>query len=230
MVGPMAPPRGGSIIKKRTKGNNSDSNSPRKSPRTHKTETKRLAHRERDYEGEFAEAAEHAGLVVIDRTVWKKNHMKLNYEVPAGGVTVDSARIVVRQYMPHVPSLRGAEPRKWACDFACPALKVSVEIDGFGGKCGVERKTGYGGLGAHRTWAGFHRDREKDRDMTLAGWRILRFGPGDLSTPANVARCVREFAELIGHVAEDMSRATQLFRYDLVPTYSVRDEDHEQET
>lgn len=66
-----------------------------------------------------------------------------------------------------------APERQWSVDVAFPELKLAVEVDGweFHGK----------------HLEGFKRDREKDRALTLAGWRVLRFyaseitkAPGDV--------------------------------------------------
>lgn len=51
--------------------------------------------------------------------------------------------------------------RKFEIDAADERLKLGFELDGYR----------YHGLSK----SGFHRDREKDRLLTLAGWRIFRF-------------------------------------------------------
>jgi very-short-patch-repair endonuclease len=59
-----------------------------------------------------------------------------------------------------------ATGRKWRFDFAWPARKLAVEIDGgaFSG-------------GRHTTGDGFRRDLEKSNAAVMAGWRVLHFLP-----------------------------------------------------
>ncbi len=64
--------------------------------------------------------------------------------------------------------------RRWLLDFAWPRAGsdggVYVEIDG-GAFTG----------GAHARGTGLRRDREKDRALTLCGWRGLRYLPDELT-------------------------------------------------
>ena len=53
------------------------------------------------------------------------------------------------------------ESRRWRFDFAWPAAKVAVEIDG----------------DVHRLKHRFSSDREKGNAATIAGWRVLHFSP-----------------------------------------------------
>lgn len=55
---------------------------------------------------------------------------------------------------------RPFEERRFRCDFAWPALKLIVEVDGE----------------VHRISSRFHRDIEKQAMLLLAGWRCLRVG------------------------------------------------------
>lgn len=59
---------------------------------------------------------------------------------------------------------RFAPPRKWRFDFAWPALRVAVELEG-----GVW--TG----GRHATGAGLIADMDKYNAAASLGWRVLRF-------------------------------------------------------
>lgn len=61
--------------------------------------------------------------------------------------------------------------RKWRFDYAFPAAKIALEIDG-----GTWRKGG----GAHRG-KGFLRDLEKGREAVILGWAVLRFTPQEIS-------------------------------------------------
>ena len=57
--------------------------------------------------------------------------------------------------------------RQWEFDFAWPALKLAVEVDG----------AGPGGMGRHQRHAGYVADCEKFEAALLAGWRVYRI-PG----------------------------------------------------
>jgi very-short-patch-repair endonuclease len=54
--------------------------------------------------------------------------------------------------------------RKWRFDFADPANKIAVEIDG-----------GVFAGGRHTRGMGFKRDCEKINAATVLGWRVLRY-------------------------------------------------------
>ena len=60
-----------------------------------------------------------------------------------------------------------APPRKWRFDFAWPAERLAVEIEGL---------TRQGGR--HQRMAGFERDAEKYEAALLAGWRVYRVPGG----------------------------------------------------
>ncbi len=59
--------------------------------------------------------------------------------------------------------------RKWAFDFCWPEKLVAVEIDG-----------GEFVSGGHNRGVQMKRDREKDREATKLGWKVLRYVGGDL--------------------------------------------------
>jgi len=61
--------------------------------------------------------------------------------------------------------------RMWRFDYCWPQQRVSLEVDGgaFSG-------------GRHTTGAGFRRDLEKLNAATVAGWRVLRVLPEQLTT------------------------------------------------
>ena len=54
--------------------------------------------------------------------------------------------------------------RKWQFDFALPALKVAIEVEG-----------GVFSGGRHTRGAGYIKDCEKYNAATLMGWSVLRF-------------------------------------------------------
>jgi very-short-patch-repair endonuclease len=57
-----------------------------------------------------------------------------------------------------------AEGRRWRFDFALPALRVGIEVEG-------GQWTG----GRHTRPAGYAADCEKYNAAAMAGWRVLRF-------------------------------------------------------
>lgn len=58
-----------------------------------------------------------------------------------------------------------APPRKWRFDFAWPAWKIGIEIEG-GTSFGKSR---------HSRGRGFENDCRKYNEAALLGWRVLRF-------------------------------------------------------
>jgi very-short-patch-repair endonuclease len=73
--------------------------------------------------------------------------------------------------------------RKWRLDFAFPALKLAVEVDG----------------GVHRLADRFAGDIDKSNALALAGWTLLRFDPeritsGDAISTIRAALDVRQAA------------------------------------
>lgn len=59
------------------------------------------------------------------------------------------------------------ETRKWKIDFAWPALKLAVELEG-----------GIWTGGRHTSGAGWIKDAEKYNELSLMGWRLLRYHGG----------------------------------------------------
>lgn len=57
-----------------------------------------------------------------------------------------------------------ATGRKWKFDFAWPALKIAVEVEG-----------GVWANGRHNRGQGFINDTEKYNAAAAAGWRVLRY-------------------------------------------------------
>ena len=63
--------------------------------------------------------------------------------------------------------------RQWRFDFANTELKLAVEVDG----------VVYGGRkGGHQTPSGIERDREKDAEAMILGWRVLRVTPSQIES------------------------------------------------
>ncbi len=75
--------------------------------------------------------------------------------------------------------------RRWRADFAQMEARVLIEIEG-----------GIWVNGRHNRAAGFNADLEKYMEAGLAGWRVFRFGP-DQITLENVERLAALVAEAI---------------------------------
>lgn len=71
--------------------------------------------------------------------------------------------------------------RKWRFDFAWPAQKVALEIDG-----------GLFSEGAHTRGLALIKQMEKQNAAVLAGWRILRYTPQQLTKAADDVRLMFE--------------------------------------
>lgn len=71
---------------------------------------------------------------------------------------------------------RFSPPRRWRFDYAWPAARLALEVEG-----GVW--TG----GRHTRGSGFVRDLEKYNRATVLGWRVLRVTPRELRSAATVA-------------------------------------------
>ncbi len=72
---------------------------------------------------------------------------------------------------------RFSPPRRWRFDFAWPAIKLAVEVDGVTGGAG----------GRHQRIDGYERDLEKLNAAVLRGWRVLRFTPRKVKNGAAMA-------------------------------------------
>jgi very-short-patch-repair endonuclease len=65
--------------------------------------------------------------------------------------------------------------RKWRFDFAWPAQRVALEVEG-----------GIWTQGRHTRGSGFAKDIEKYNAAAVAGWRVVRCTPGTLISSATV--------------------------------------------
>ena len=74
-----------------------------------------------------------------------------------------------------VKELKFHPKRKWRFDYALPAHKIALEVEG-----GVW--TG----GRHTSSTGFLKDMEKYNTATLMGWRVLRTTPDELLRSATL--------------------------------------------
>jgi very-short-patch-repair endonuclease len=81
--------------------------------------------------------------------------------------------------------------RKWRLDWACPRLRLAVEVEGityFGG-----------GIGRHQSAAGIEADMEKYNAAAALGWRVLRYSQRMIKRdPHTVVTQILEVAAMIG--------------------------------
>jgi very-short-patch-repair endonuclease len=96
---------------------------------------------------------------------------------------------LVREYRFH-------HERRWRADFAHLQARVLIEIEG-----------GIWVNGRHNRAAGFDADLEKYLEASLAGWRVFRFGP-DQITLENVERLAALVAAVIPAIRETTQAAT----------------------
>ena len=76
--------------------------------------------------------------------------------------------------------------RKWRLDFAWPAQKLGVEIDGFG----------YG----HQAQQQMARDNEKANAAVALGWRVLRYNSRQLGSRRGVSEAVGQVGQVLCEV------------------------------
>ena len=74
----------------------------------------------------------------------------------------------------------GLNGGQYRLDFAYPPLRVGFEMDSYT---------------YHSDRAAFTRDRKRQREIELLGWRIMRFSGDELR--ADVVRCVQEAAHFL---------------------------------
>lgn len=87
----------------------------------------------------------------------------------------------------YVPEYRFHPDRKWRFDYAWPAFKVAVEIQGFG----------KGGFGGHQRQAGVEKDNEKCNMALTMGWRVLRYDTRSLGLRDKVSDAVAQTLQVI---------------------------------
>jgi very-short-patch-repair endonuclease len=75
--------------------------------------------------------------------------------------------------------------RRWRFDFAWPAEKLAVEIEG---------------RGRHQTFIGFRNDCEKYNAALLLGWRVLRFPAADVKPSKSRKVWPRGAADMVKEV------------------------------
>jgi very-short-patch-repair endonuclease len=142
-----------------------------------------MASKQRDYEAEFIQAFDDLNWNIVDCTA-------------AGSYLAwhnDTDDTIMYQYKPE--GLRYPVTHRlsqFTLDFCVPEALVALEFDGF--------FSADHGIGGHRNWGGFHRDRRKDRLLTMNDWRVLRYGPGDVRDFRAVIRAAEEFIALVRKV------------------------------
>lgn len=95
--------------------------------------------------------------------------------MPKGNEAVFLA-LVKRAKLPRpVPEFKFHPTRKWRFDYAFPAERVALEIEG-GAFVG----------GRHTRGAGFVKDLEKYSHAAALGWRIVRVTPSQLCTEQTI--------------------------------------------
>lgn len=97
---------------------------------------------------------------------------------------IQSPNINVRTLV--VQEFRFHPIRLWRFDFAIPAYRLGIEVDG-----GVWRPGG----GAHSHPSNIMRDIEKSNHATVAGWHLLRFTDKEIRSSESI-RMTKEFIEI----------------------------------
>jgi hypothetical protein len=83
---------------------------------------------------------------------------------------------------PPIPEYRFAPPRRWRFDFAWPACRLALEIEG-----------GTWTRGRHVRGIGYERDCEKYSEAALRGWCVLRVTTGMMKDGRALAMLERAF-------------------------------------
>lgn len=79
-----------------------------------------------------------------------------------------------------VQEYRFAPPRRWRLDWAWPAARLALEVEG--GVFPSQQRDGGRRRGRHVSISGFLGDVEKYNELACRGWRLLRRLPADLCT------------------------------------------------
>lgn len=105
-----------------------------------------------------------------------------------------SSRSVLEQKFEHIWNTLGLpnldteytfhDHRDWRFDYACPDVKVAIEVEG----------VNYGGKSRHRTPGGFEDDAEKYHEATRMGWTVWRITPRMLDAPhlEDIAKMIQD--------------------------------------
>ena len=83
--------------------------------------------------------------------------------------------------------------RRWRLDFAWPAEKLAVEIEG---------------RGRHQTFVGFRNDCEKYNAALQLGWRVLRFPAADVKPSKSRKTWPRGAADRVEEIKRALSSSS----------------------
>lgn len=90
-------------------------------------------------------------------------------------------RVIVGHRLPRPERQHPLEGTRYRLDYAWPAVRLAVEVDGYASHAGLEA---------------FGYDRERQNALVLAGWTILRFTWADVrDRPEHVAAQIRQALE-----------------------------------
>lgn len=90
------------------------------------------------------------------------------------------AQLCVAQGLPEPRAEFEFHPvRRWRFDYAWPAQKIAVEIDG-----------GVWNTGRHTRGTGFIEDQRKRNAAAILGWRVLHYTPDRLAEAIEDLKCV----------------------------------------
>lgn len=93
----------------------------------------------------------------------------------------DAYRAFTPDLYPEIAGLVPQHPAgRYRIDFALPGRRIGIELDGFA---------------SHSSTKAIASDRQRQRDLERAGWRIIRFGGSEVYHDA--AECVRQAASLV---------------------------------
>ena len=123
---------------------------------------------------------------------------RLRYRAPKSPSSLE-ARVLMLWNHVKGPDLereyRFHHERRWRADFAHVGARVLIEIEG-----------GIWVNGRHNRAAGFNADLEKYLAAGLAGWRVFRFGP-DQITLGNVERMAEQVRDVIRRLSTESNLA-----------------------
>lgn len=78
-----------------------------------------------------------------------------------------------------------AKPRQWRFDFAFPAIKLAIEIEG-----------GTWSGGRHSRGSGYDKDCEKYSEAAILGWRVIRVTTGMVNSGQAINYTIRAIEDL----------------------------------
>lgn len=92
----------------------------------------------------------------------------------------ETLAMMLRAYgVPHEREYRFAPPRRWRADFALPHRRVLIEVEG-----------GIHTAGRHTRGTGYEADLCKYNAAALAGWTVLRYSTGMVTSGEAIAQIV----------------------------------------